>query len=66
MAFDVGVEVAASEAEQGKDAVGCAREALFACLQNAFVILDHGTRSRLSCVPPWRICPTPAVINGSW
>jgi hypothetical protein len=43
MAFDVGLEVAAREADHRQDAVGCAREALFACLHNVFVILDHGT-----------------------
>jgi hypothetical protein len=43
MAFDVGLTVAARESEQGKGAVECAREALFACLHNVFVILDHGT-----------------------
>lgn len=43
-AFDVGLQVAAREAEQGKEPVAIAREALFACLHNVFVTLDHGTR----------------------
>jgi hypothetical protein len=42
-AFDTGLEVAAREAEQGKDAVEVARQALFTCLHNVFVTLDHGT-----------------------
>ena len=43
-AFDAGLEVAAEEAEQGKDPVEVARQALFACLLNVFVTLDHGTQ----------------------
>jgi hypothetical protein len=43
LAFDVGLQVAAREAEQGKEPPEIAREALVACLHNLFVILDHGT-----------------------
>jgi hypothetical protein len=43
IAFDVGLEVAAREAQQNKDLVEVAREALVACLHNVFVVLDHGT-----------------------
>ena len=43
-AFDVGLERAAREAERGKDPVEIAREALFACLHDVFVTLDHGTQ----------------------
>jgi hypothetical protein len=43
-AFDVGLQVAAREAEQGKEPVEVAREALVTCLHNVFVTLDHGTQ----------------------
>jgi hypothetical protein len=43
-AFDAGLEVAAREAERGKDPVEVARQALFTCLHNVFVTLDHGTQ----------------------
>jgi hypothetical protein len=43
-AFDAGLEVAAREAEQGKEPTEIAGEALFACLHNVFVTLDHGTQ----------------------
>ena len=43
-AFDDGLEAAQREAEQGKNPVEVAREALFTCLHNLFVTLDHGTQ----------------------
>jgi hypothetical protein len=54
-AFDVGLERAAREAEQGNDAVEIAREALCACLHDVFVTLDHGTKLG----PPVRHWPLP-------
>lgn len=43
-AFDDGLETAQRVAEQGKEPVDVAREALFTCLHNVFVTLDHGTQ----------------------
>lgn len=43
-AFDVGLQVAARQAQQGKEPVDVAREALFTCLHNVLVTLDHGTQ----------------------
>ena len=43
LAFDGGLRVAERHAEQGQDAIDVAREALFACLHNVFVVIDHAT-----------------------
>ena len=43
-AFDDGLETAQRVAEQGKDPVDVAREALFTCLHSVFVTLDHGSQ----------------------
>lgn len=43
-AFDDGLKTAQRVAEQGKEPVDVAREALFTCLHNVFVTLDHGTQ----------------------
>jgi hypothetical protein len=41
--FDVALQVAAREAEEGKDVLEVAREVLFTCLHNVFVVIDNAT-----------------------
>ena len=43
-AFDDGLAIAARETGKGRAPVEVAREALFGCLHDVFVILDHGTQ----------------------
>jgi hypothetical protein len=43
-AFDSGLRIAHAHAEEGKDPIDVAREALFVCLHNVFVTFDHGTQ----------------------